>query len=55
MADWTGVGSIIALLIALVATLVWPGLGSAPLALLLIPGPLQALNQRIRGQKSAVE
>ena len=55
VADWTGVGSIIALLIALVMTLVWPGLGSAPLALLLIPGPLQALNQRIRGQKSAVE
>lgn len=48
--DWTGVGSIIALVVALVLTIVWPRLGSAPLALLLIPGPLQALRQRIKGQ-----
>ena len=49
LAGWSGVGTIAALVAALIVTLIWPNLGSLPLLLLLIPGPINAVVTRIRG------
>ncbi|GAA3040623.1 TMEM175 family protein [Gordonia defluvii] len=49
LAGWSGVGTLLALVVALVITLVWPSVGSLPLLLLLIPGPVNALVTRVRG------
>jgi len=49
LAGWSGVGTVAALAVALIVTLVWPGLGSWPLILLAIPGPATAIWTRVRG------
>lgn len=49
LAGWSGIGTLLALVVALVITLVWPSVGSLPLLLLLIPGPVNALVTRVRG------
>jgi len=50
LAGWSGVGTIIALIVALVVTIVWPSLGSLPLLLLVVPGPLSAILTRAGGE-----
>ncbi len=50
LAGWSGVGTVAALVVALAITLLWPAVGSWPLLLLAIPGPLEAVLVRLRGR-----
>ncbi|GAB09568.1 hypothetical protein GOARA_043_00430 [Gordonia araii NBRC 100433] len=49
LAGWSGIGTLIALAVALIVTLIRPSLGSLPLLLLLIPGPVTAIITRAKG------
>ncbi|MFT4199305.1 TMEM175 family protein [Gordonia sp. (in: high G+C Gram-positive bacteria)] len=55
LAGWAGFGTLIALGVALVLTLLWPSLGSLPLLVLLIPGPIAGLVSRVRARSAVGE